>query len=321
MQPVAVAQPASVGASADLQSAFKRAIAAAGPGVVSVYSRVAVRPGSPEPEYAMRGMGSGFVIDAEGFILTNNHVVEGSDALQVKFPDGQEFDATVVGTDPPTDVAVLKVEAQGLHPIAVGNSRALEVGDWVLAIGNPFDLPQTVSSGIVSAKGRANVGIVDYEDFIQTDAAVNPGNSGGPLVDLEGRVVGINTAIASRSGSDDGIAFAIPIHMAMEVAGDLRTSARAGLTRGDIVTRFNGDPVTDMTTFRTAVAHAKPGTNVSLGVWREGEDLTLHAVLGQAPQVASAARHRSAPQRNQTPDARHDLRISLRLGSPRSSDL
>src|SRR5690606_36748636 len=171
-------------------------------------------------------------IDAAGHILTNNHVVESADEIKVKFSDDREVTAKVVGTDPPTDLALLKIDDPRVTPVALGDSDHLEVGDWVLAIGNPFGLPQTVSAGIVSAVGRANVGIVDYEDFIQTDAAVNPGNSGGPLVDLQGRVVGINTAIASRTGGNNGIAFAIPINMSKDVVEQLL--ARGSVTRGHI---------------------------------------------------------------------------------------
>src|SRR6185503_16893577 len=152
-----------------------------------------------------QGIGSGVIVDARGYILTNNHVVEGADSLKVVLQDDRELTAQVVGTDPKTDLAVIKVKLDGaeafsLQPAAIGNSDQLEVGEWVMAVGSPFGLKQTVSAGIVSAVGRGHMGITDYEDFIQTDAAVNPGNSGGPLVDLEGRVVGINTAIASRSG-------------------------------------------------------------------------------------------------------------------------
>ncbi|MCR9163139.1 MAG: Do family serine endopeptidase [Nannocystaceae bacterium] len=228
---------ASEAAIDDLQSAFKAAVGAAGPAVVSVYSRKTVTMarspmeqlfggGGLPQERQHRGLGSGFVIDDEGLILTNNHVVDGADSVKVKFSDDREFDATVVGADRPTDLALLRIEAEDLTALPIGNSEVLEVGDWVLAIGNPFGLPQTVSAGIVSAKGRADVGIVDYENFIQTDAAVNPGNSGGPLVDLDGKVVGINTAIASRSGGNDGIAFAIPIDMAMEIVTQLREKGR-----------------------------------------------------------------------------------------------
>ena len=229
----------------DLQQALKRGIAAAGPGVVSIYTTKTVTltpsrspfggesfpfffdmPRGQPRELEQQGLGSGFVIDTEGHILTNNHVVEGAEQIRVKLADDRELDAELIGTDPPTDLALLKVEAENLNPLEFGDSDVLEVGDWVLAIGNPFGLPRTVSAGIVSAKGRANVGIVDYEDFIQTDAAVNPGNSGGPLVDLEGRVIGINTAIASRSGGNNGIAFAIPVNMAKSVVEQLRSDGK-----------------------------------------------------------------------------------------------
>lgn len=226
----------------DLEVAFKEAIAKAGPAVVSVYSTKTVTyrplrsPFEDDPffdffgrlperqprEFKRRGLGSGFVIDAQGYILTNNHVVQGADGVKVRLDGDREFDAKIIGTDPPTDLALLKVDGDDFASIDFGDSDAVEVGDWVLAIGNPFGLPTTVSAGIVSAKGRANVGIVDYENFIQTDAAVNPGNSGGPLVNLEGQVVGINTAIASRGGGNDGIAFAIPANMAKSVVEQLR---------------------------------------------------------------------------------------------------
>jgi serine protease Do len=237
----------------DLQSAFKSAIDRAAPAVVSVYSTKTVklgqqqtpfgpggdpfdlffhRPQQPPREFKQQGLGSGFVIDDQGHVLTNNHVVEGADEVKIELSDDREVDAEVIGTDPATDLALLQVKAGGLHPVELGDSDSLEIGDWVLAIGNPFGLPKTVSSGIVSAKGRVNVGIVDYENFIQTDAAVNPGNSGGPLVDLQGRVVGINTAIASRSGGNNGIAFAIPINMAKRVVDQLLDNGK--VTRGHL---------------------------------------------------------------------------------------
>jgi serine protease Do len=219
----------------DLEAAFKRAIAAAGPAVVSIYTtrtravpradprfeRLFGAPGHPR-EYTQRGLGSGFLLDAEGHIVTNNHVIVGADEIRIKLADEREFIAELVGSDAPTDLAVLKITAEDLQPVVLGDSDNLEVGDWVLVIGDAYGLPQTVSAGIVSAKGRADLGIIDFEDFIQTDAAVNPGNSGGPLVDLGGRVVGISVAIASRGGGSEGIAFAIPINMAKVVVEQLR---------------------------------------------------------------------------------------------------
>ncbi|MBN8246333.1 MAG: DegQ family serine endoprotease [Verrucomicrobia bacterium] len=176
-----------------------------------------------------QGLGSGVIVTADGYILTNNHVVEGAEEVKVALQDGREFDAKVVGLDPKTDVAVLKVDAGDLPALPVGDSEHLEVGDVVLAIGNPFGIGQTVTMGIVSATGRATMGL-DYEDFIQTDAAINPGNSGGALVDASGRLVGINTAILSRSGGNQGIGFAIPVSLARDVMESLVKDGR--VTRG-----------------------------------------------------------------------------------------
>lgn len=164
--------------------------------------------------------GSGVIIDSSGVILTNNHVVAGADEVTVQLADGREFVATDIKTDPRSDVAVIKIDAEGLTPAAIGNSDKAQVGDWVLAIGSPFGLDATVTAGIVSAKHRGP-NINEREGFIQTDAAINPGNSGGPLVNLYGQVIGINTAISSRGGGNDGVGFAIPINMAMWVADQL----------------------------------------------------------------------------------------------------
>ena len=179
-----------------------------------------------------QGMGSGVVITADGYILTNNHVVEDAQEIKVTLYDKREYDAEVVGTDPKSDVAVIRLKnpPNDLKAIAIDDSAKLRLGDVVLAIGNPFGVGQTVTMGIVSAKGRADVGIVDYEDFIQTDAAINPGNSGGALVDMEGKLVGINTAILSRSGGYQGIGFAIPTNMAVPIMESLKKYGR--VTRG-----------------------------------------------------------------------------------------
>lgn len=175
------------------------------------------------------GLGSGVIVTDDGYILTNNHVVEGADQVKVALQDGREFDAKVVGRDPKTDVAVLKVDAKSLPAVALGNSEQIEVGDVVLAVGNPFGIGQTVTMGIISATGRATLGL-DYEDFIQTDAAINPGNSGGALVDANGRLIGINTAILSRSGGNQGIGFAIPVGLARDVMESLVRDGK--VTRG-----------------------------------------------------------------------------------------
>ena len=178
------------------------------------------------PERLQRGLGSGVIVDASGIIVTNNHVVAKADDVRVNLPgEKREFKAKILGTDPKSDLAILKlqdVKGVKLKPLALGDSNSLRLGDVVLAIGNPFGVGQTVTMGIVSAKGRANVGIVEYEDFIQTDAAINPGNSGGALVNMKGEVIGINTAILSRSGGYQGIGFAIPTNMAQPIMNSLR---------------------------------------------------------------------------------------------------
>jgi len=185
------------------------------------------RPPRRQKEEAL---GSGVIVSQDGYLLTSNHVVEGADDIRIETPGGKEYKARVVGTDPPTDTAVLKIEGSDFPAITLANSDKLEVGDVVLAIGNPFGIGQTVTMGIVSAVGRGELGIVDYEDFIQTDASINMGNSGGALVDAQGRLVGINTAILSRTGGNQGVGFAIPINMGRGVMERLITEGK--VTRG-----------------------------------------------------------------------------------------
>jgi serine protease Do len=182
-------------------------------------------------QFKQRGQGSGFIISKDGFILTNNHVVEGADSIKVILSNDRAFDAKLIGTDPQTDVALIKIEdPENLPVLPLGNSANLEVGEWVIAIGNPFGLSQTVTVGVVSATGRSSVGINEYENFIQTDAAINPGNSGGPLINSRGEVVGINTALFSRTGGYMGIGFAIPINMAKSIEDQLQQKGK--VTRG-----------------------------------------------------------------------------------------
>ena len=176
--------------------------------------------GQQQPQIE-HGVGSGVIITKDGYILTNNHVVDGAKDVKVTMQDGREFTAKVVGRDPKSDIAVVKIDANDLPTVPLADSSKVEVGDVVLAIGNPFGVGQTVTSGIVSAKDRGNMGIEDYEDFIQTDAAINPGNSGGALVDIDGRLIGINTAILSRSGGSQGVGFAIPSNLARTVMESL----------------------------------------------------------------------------------------------------
>lgn len=177
----------------------------------------------PEQQFRQQGLGSGVIMSSDGYILTNNHVIADADSITIRMTDGRTLPAKVLGTDPKTDIAVLKVNARNLPAVRMGNSEQLRVGEWVLAIGSPLsaELASTVTQGIVSAKGRSNVGLAQYEDFIQTDAAINPGNSGGALINLDGELVGINTAIATRSGGFQGIGFSVPINMARHVMESL----------------------------------------------------------------------------------------------------
>ncbi len=277
-----------------------------------------------QPEMKQQGLGSGVIVSADGYILTNNHVVDGADEVKVALEAGKrEFVAEIVGRDPKTDLAVLKIDAKDLTAVALGDSDALEVGDTVLAIGNPFGIGQTVTSGIVSATGRGGLGIEEYEDFIQTDAAINPGNSGGALVDCEGRLVGINTAIYSRTGGFMGLGFAIPSNLARSVMEQLITKGKiergfigvgiqdltpelkkefgvedgvivtgltdgsaaekAGLKSGDVIVKLDGQPVADGRRLRLMVGRHTPGTEVKLDVIRDGKEKTFTLKLGEQP--------------------------------------
>src|SRR5215468_5228078 len=193
-----------------------------------------------QPRERQQGAGSGFIISKDGLILTNHHVVGEADRVMVKLNDGREFTAKTIGTDPPSDVAVIKIDARDLPVLPLGDSDAMEVGDWVIAAGNPFGLTESITVGVVSAKGRSRLGIADFEDFIQTDAAINPGNSGGPLINLQGEAIGVNTAIASRSGGYMGIGFAIPTNMVKAVKDQL-------LTSGKVVRGYLGVQIQELT--------------------------------------------------------------------------
>lgn len=195
----------------------------------------------PYRRQAVIRQGSGFIISKDGYIVTNNHLVQNASKITIKLLDDREFIAKVVGTDPQSDIAVLKIDATNLPTVTLGNSDEAEVGEWVVALGNPFGLSHSLSAGILSAKGRSSVGIADYENFLQTDAAINPGNSGGPLLDLEGQVIGINTAIYSRSGGYMGIGFAIPINMAKGIIDQL-------MDKGTVVRGYLGVKIQELTT-------------------------------------------------------------------------
>jgi len=188
---------------------------------------------APRPrQFRREGAGSGFIVSKDGYILTNSHVVGDASRIVVKLHDGREFDAKRIGSDAKSEVAIIKIDADNLPTVRLGDSADLEVGEWVIAVGNPFGLTETVTAGIVSALGRSNIGIADYENFIQTDAAINPGNSGGPLLNIKGEVVGINTAIYSRSGGYMGVGFAIPINMAAAIKTQLIEHGK--VTRGHL---------------------------------------------------------------------------------------
>ncbi|MFZ9265009.1 MAG: Do family serine endopeptidase, partial [Polynucleobacter sp.] len=268
----------------------------------------------PQQEEQNRGVGSGFVIESNGYILTNAHVVEGATTIYVTLPDKREFKAKLIGADKRTDVALVKIEATGLARLPIGDSSKVRVGEWVLAIGSPFGLENTVTAGIVSAKSR-DTG--DYLPFIQTDVAVNPGNSGGPLLNTRGEVVGINSQIFSRSGGYMGISFAIPMDEAMRISNQLRSTGKvsrgrigvaiaevskevaeslglnkargalvrnievgapadkAGLEPGDIILSFNERAIEKSSDLPRIVGDTRPGSKVSLMVWRKGAQKEL----------------------------------------------
>ena len=275
------------------------------------------------PREEGRAAGSGVIVDARGYILTNNHVVENASAIEVRLSDDRKFTATLVGRDARTDLAVLKVESPVPLPVAdLGDSDKLRVGQWAIAIGNPFGLDRTVTVGIVSATGRTHVGVATYEAFIQTDASINPGNSGGPLLNLDGRVIGINTAIVS---SGQGIGFAIPITMARDIMTQLIARGRvvrgwlgvviqdltpelaagfgvkedagvlvaevmkdgpadaAGLKPGDVITGFGGSAIKDVTDLQKRVAAIEPGRPTPLTVLRDRQAVGLSVKVGEQP--------------------------------------
>ena len=286
-------------------------------------------PTPPRGESRREGTGSGFIIRKDGLVVTNNHVVENASAIEVRLSDDRKFKATLVGRDPRSDLAVLKVDSPSPLPVAeLGDSDKLRVGQWVIAIGNPFGLDRTVTAGIVSATGRTHVGVATYEAFIQTDASINPGNSGGPLLNLDGRVIGINTAIVS---SGQGIGFAIPITMARDVMTQLIARGRvvrgwlgvviqdltpelaagfgvkedagvlvaevmkdspagaAGLKPGDVITDFNGGGVKDVTDLQKRVAAVEPGRATPMTVTRDRKTVTLSVKVGEQPSEEALA--------------------------------
>jgi serine protease Do len=283
-------------------------------------------PRSPRPDRGQpdedqpRGVGSGFVLSSDGFVMTNAHVVEGADEVIVTLTDKREFKAKIIGSDKRSDVAVVKIDASGLTAVKIGDANRMRVGEWVMAIGSPFGLENTVTAGIVSAKQR-DTG--DYLPFIQTDVAINPGNSGGPLINMRGEVIGINSQIYSRSGGFQGISFAIPIDEAIRVSDQLRSTGRvtrgrigvqieqvskeiaesiglgrpqgalvrgveagapadkAGIEAGDIITRFDGKVIEKSSDLPRLVGNVKPGTRSPITVFRRGTSRELMVTIAE----------------------------------------
>ena len=286
-------------------------------------------PDRERGEEVPSGVGSGFLLSVDGFVMTNAHVVRGADDIYVRLTDKREFKAKLVGADQRTDVAILKIDAAGLPAVTIGDSNRLRVGEWVMAIGSPFELDNTVTAGIVSAKGR-DTG--EYVPFIQTDVAINPGNSGGPLINMRGEVVGINSMIYSRSGGFQGISFAIPIDEAMRVGDQLKATGRvtrgflgvqpgavnkdvaeslglktpsgavvekvipasaaekAGLKEGDVILKFDGKTVDKHTDLPRIVGNTRPGQRVQVQIWRNGATRDISLTLGEMEPERMAQR-------------------------------
>ena len=314
--------------------AFAAVASEVNPGVVAIINKkvIGVRRSTGNPffdylfgggqyrgEPRQQGLGSGVIVSRDGYILTNHHVIAGADEIEVELDDGRTFDAMLVGTDPQSDVAVLKVDGRELPALKMGDSDTLKVGSWVLAIGNPYGLRHTVTYGIVSAIGRGNLDILDYEDFIQTDAAINPGNSGGAMVNLRGELVGLNTAILSRSGGSQGIGLAVPINMARNImhqiieAGEVKRgyldvvvqdltpelsealglqvnqgaliqevgkfAEQTGLQPSDVIVGLNNREISNADEFLTRIARIPPGAQVTIEVIRDGVNKKLRVTV------------------------------------------
>jgi serine protease Do len=344
------AQGGIPGMPEDQAEFFRRFFGVPIPGMPNGPKQAQPNPGKPQE--ADRGVGSGFIIESNGLILTNAHVVEGATTIYVTLTDKREFKAKLLGMDKRTDVAVVKIEARDLPKLPLGDSSKVRVGEWVLAIGSPFGLENTVTAGIVSAKSR-DTG--DYLPFIQTDVAVNPGNSGGPLLNTAGQVIGINSQIFSRSGGYMGISFAIPIDEAMRVADQLRTNgkmtrgrigvalgemtkevaeslglgkprgayvrnvepggpaAAGGIEAGDVILSFNGRDISKSTDLPRVVGETKPGTSVPVQVWRKGGTRELTVTVTDTDSTQAA-------KKLDTPAAKGDSANTLGVSVSELSD-
>ncbi len=329
-------EPGSGGPDEEMQELFRRFFGMPLPNM----PRQAPRQNRPQPEEAQpRGVGSGFILTSDGFIMTNAHVVDGADEVLVTLTDKREFKARIVGADKRTDVAVVKINATGLPAVKVGDVSRLKVGEWVMAIGSPFGLENTVTAGIVSAKQR-DTG--DYLPFIQTDVAINPGNSGGPLINMRGEVVGINSQIYSRSGGFMGISFAIPMDEATRVSDQLRANGRvtrgrigvqidqvtkevaesiglgkpqgalirgveegspaekAGIEAGDIIIRFDGKAIEKASDLPRQVGNTKPGSRVGVTVFRRGSNKDLSITVAEVPAERTTAQKATEERKSPT---------------------
>jgi serine protease Do len=334
----------------DMQEFFRRFFGQPLPPGVPRQSPRPERPQPDDEQSQPRGVGSGFILTTDGFVMTNAHVVEGAEEVAVTLPDKREFKARIVGYDKRSDVAVVKIDATGLPAVKVGDVSRLKVGEWVMAIGSPFGLENTVTAGIVSAKQR-DTG--DYLPFIQTDVAINPGNSGGPLINMRGEVVGINSQIYSRSGGFMGISFAIPIDEAIRVAEQLRVSGRvsrgrigvqidqvpkdvaesiglgkpqgalvrsvesdspadkAGVEAGDIITKFDGKSIDKASDLPRMVGNTKPGTRSTVTVFRRGASKDLGVTIAELEPEKPARPAAEKPEKPKGSPAAQSIGLSV----------
>ena len=320
-------------------------------------------PGAPSVprDFESRSLGSGFIISPDGFILTNAHVVDSADEILVRLTDKREFKAKVIGADRRTDVALIKIEATALPVVRVGDPNGLKVGEWVVAIGSPFGFDNSVTAGIVSAKGRS-LPQENFVPFIQTDVAVNPGNSGGPLFNMKGEVVGINSQIYSRSGGFMGISFAIPIDVAMDIQSQLKVGGKvsrgrigvviqeitkelaesfglskaqgaavnavekggpaekAGVEPGDVILSFDGKQVGNSSDLPRIVGTTRPGTKVTMQIWRKGAARDLSVIVGEIAEEKSVAKSGKSPKPVEQAANRLGLVVS-ELSSEQKRDL